>query len=420
MSEDAEKLAKDAEILRRYNEIIKEKSDFWIERTGVYDPADLQDIEFESIDETLYIDDIDDLRIDEYWERGWVSSPFELKREDTVMFSDEVKHREFPTRYRLKDFRLSKSLRRVFNRNRDLQMCVRPLRITPDKCELYLKHEKRFYEHILFTLQRNYPFVNYSQTKLMETAVFCDGKLAAFSIFQLGEYSVYSDIACWDVKYWDRSLGILTVLLEMRYAAAKGYKYYYLAHYNKQSRLFQYKKRFPALEFYDWDNDRWIDAKTTEAEELLNQKLKYFYGKKDLDFYFMLVECVPYNQKDVLATAVIKPPDEADPTEISYLKILVITTDVEKHINDETADWSKSFGSLREQKIEENGVFRIIRAFYKNGIEIEFYFTSPDWANTEPISEETRKILAEGIKIFHDPEKLLDKLQTAFLSQDSN
>ena len=247
----------------------------------------------------------------------------------------------------------------------------------------------------------------------METAVFCGEKLIAFSVFQLAKYSVFSDRCCWDGGFWKRSPGILTVLLEMQYAARKGFKYYYMAHYGRHSRLFQYKTRFPALELYDWDNDRWIDYKTPEAHQLLDQKLNYYYEKKDLEHYCILFNVVSYCEKDITASAVVGSQAGDAPSEGAVIEVVVLTPNVENYVTDETAQWAKQFGSLREQKIEERGKNKIIRAFYKNGQEIEFNFVPPDWAETEPIAEDTRRVVQSGIKIMHDPDGILEKLQTA-------
>jgi hypothetical protein len=147
MSDEADKQAeKAAESLRRYEEIIKFDRNYWMERTGKYDDDDLQDVQFEIIDETLWANEIEDFKVDKYWARGWTNEDDYFKREDSMEFSRRVTHRVFPTRYRLKDFRLSKSLRRVFNHNRDLKTIVRPLRLTPAMSELYLRHDKRLHD----------------------------------------------------------------------------------------------------------------------------------------------------------------------------------------------------------------------------------------------------------------------------------
>jgi uncharacterized protein len=415
MPGDPEKEAKDAENMRRYQAIIAYDSAYWIARTGVYDEDDLQDIKFETIDESFFSNEIEDFDVDGHWARGWTNEGDHFQRNDSYEASNTVTHRAFQTRYRLEDFRLSKSLRRVFNRNRDLKIYIRPIHITNAMNKLHRKYDKRFHDFFWKSLSFKYPWFNHDEpTRLMQTAVFHQKKLLAFSIFQLAKYSVTGDMACWDyVDHRDRSLGILTALLEMRYAARKGYKYYYLADYTRHNPVSHYKTRFPGLEFYDWDNDRWIDAKTPEAEALLDQKLNYYYGRNEVEHYFVLIEFMGQFKEDIVATAVIGSHANGTARDDSDIDVIYLTTDVEKYINDETADFARRFGSLREQKIENWGAVKTIRAFYKSGLEIEFNFASPAWAKTDPVDEGTRRVVAGGMKILDDPNGILEKLQTA-------
>ena len=50
-----------------------------------------------------------------------------------------------------------------------------------------------------------------------------------------------------------RSLGILTMLLEIRYALERGKKFYYSGYAYEGSSFYDYKKRFSALESFDWN-----------------------------------------------------------------------------------------------------------------------------------------------------------------------
>jgi arginine-tRNA-protein transferase len=49
-----------------------------------------------------------------------------------------------------------------------------------------------------------------------------------------------------------RSLGILTMLKEIEYATMNGMKYYYPGYAYQTPSMYDYKKRFSALESYDW------------------------------------------------------------------------------------------------------------------------------------------------------------------------
>lgn len=401
---------------------MRENKAYWDERIDDYGSTTTFDIRFKTIKESIDLYDLDDVDVDDYWAHGWTKTNTVFKREDSTQFCDERFHRIFPTRYRLKEFRLSKSLRRVIKRNSDLRCIVRPLRVTREKSALYEKHDKRFSDYVWQPLHVLYPRPSYSWdlTQLMEACVFNDEKLIACSIFQKAKYSVSSDLAFWDPDYYSRSLGILTVLLEMQYAARKGLEFYYLTSYLKQDSLYQYALRFPALEFYDWNNDAWLDAKTPQAAQLLDQKLDFYYKKLDLKTYFMIFEIVAGQNEDVVGLAVVGSYARGDQREDSDLDVIILTSDVEKYMTDETEDWARRFGFMREQKIEDWGAAKTIRAFYKNGHEFEFNFVSPSWACIEPIDEGTRRVVSDGMKILYDPQGILENLQKAVSSEQKN
>jgi uncharacterized protein len=49
----------------------------------------------------------------------------------------------------------------------------------------------------------------------------------------------------------------------------------------------------------------------------------------------------------------------------------------------------------------------------KNGGEIEFGFASPSWADVDAVDPGTRRVVADGCCILHDPEKILSRLCAA-------
>jgi len=211
--------------------------------------------------------------VDGYWERGWCTQMRTASRSN-IDDTDAGCCKAFPTRYRLADFELSKSQRRVLRRNEDLGRVIRPMRQTPKKDKLNVKFEQyRFGYSTTRPLSLLYGNTKYYPSKVMETCVFQGDNLLACSVFQVGERSAFGDMAMYRLEYESRSLGILTVLLEMQYAKQLGKEYYYLANYSKCNPLFQYKTRFGALELYDWDNEAWVDFKDESIIAMLDQNL---------------------------------------------------------------------------------------------------------------------------------------------------
>ena len=157
-------------------------------------------------------------------------------------------HDTYPTRYRLPDFRFSKSLRRVLNGNQNLKTVISTLRITTQKEEMYYRHcSKRFNEPPRQPLHQRYDYIVHNASRLTELCVFHpDEGLIAFSIFEIGEYSTYGNIGASSLKHPKRSLGTFTLLKEIEHAISLGHFYYYLGHVYLANPVYHYKTRFPA------------------------------------------------------------------------------------------------------------------------------------------------------------------------------
>lgn len=212
--------------------------------------------------------------IETYWEKGWISDFVHFRRRNYDSYNSNY-YKVFPTRYKLFQFKFTKSLRRVLNKNRDLRSVIRPLRITPAKSNLRDTHHfLRYGKPPEKPLTESYKYITHHPAKLMELCIFKEDRLVACSIFEVGNFAIYSNVGFWDVTEKSRSLGTLTVLLEIKYALEKKFYYYYLGHFYAQNPLYHYKTRFPTLELYDWESESWVDFNyKPKIKEMLKQKL---------------------------------------------------------------------------------------------------------------------------------------------------
>ncbi len=251
----------------------------------------------------------------------------------------------------------------------------------------------------------------------MEVSVFRARKLLACSTFLVTEQAVLGRLAFWDVNEPpQRSLGILTALVEIQYALRQRKKFYYLGIYIRQNPRYQYKTRFPALELFDWDNDLWIDFKSPRINEMFNHRFRCRddIEKRDPKFAVTLLECASQTHADIFASALVGSHAQDAPSDDSAFELIILTENQKAFY--ENNDWVNRFHRWRESKIENWEAGKILRAFYKNGDEYKFYFAPPSWADTELISEDTRRIFSGGMKILHDPHGVLERLQKAVLS----
>lgn len=166
--------------------------------------------------------------------------------------------RVIPLRIRLDQFKLSKSQRRVLRKNSDLETVIKPIEITPEIHELFSRHKQRFKtgvpESIYDFLSRN---AASEPTSGMEIGVRLGGKLLAASFFDVGRTSVSSIYGIFDPEIPERSLGIFTLLKEIEYAIENDKSYFYHGYAYEGESYYDYKKRFSALELFDWKGN-WI------------------------------------------------------------------------------------------------------------------------------------------------------------------
>lgn len=163
-----------------------------------------------------------------------------------------------PLRVRVAEFAPTKSQRRVLRRNADLSYRVQRVTIDETKHTLFEKHTTRFRGNVPDSITN---FLGEDPAHIpgymLEFAVFDEARLVAVSFLDIGVKSVSSVYAMFDPEYERRSLGIYTALLELEFAKQMNFSLYYLGYSYDVSSPYDYKKRFPALEVYDWRGS-WI------------------------------------------------------------------------------------------------------------------------------------------------------------------
>jgi arginyl-tRNA--protein-N-Asp/Glu arginylyltransferase len=263
-------------------------------KMGIYNPSDEADIAegfydyeingrcfhqpdciyVETLEEEIFVDLQETGEfIDDYWDEGWNSGVITFHRANYDSYKGRYR-KVFPTRLQLCQFALTKSLRRVLNKNRDLKTIIRPLRITQEKMRLHdLHHYARYKEMPDRPLSKAYEYIVHYPSKLTELCIFKDEKLIACSIFEIGVFSMVSRIAFWDIKEKAGSLGTLTILLEIQHALRLKLAFYYMGFYYRENPNYQYKTRFRGLELYDWDNDSWLPYERSRTKEMLLERL---------------------------------------------------------------------------------------------------------------------------------------------------
>jgi len=212
--------------------------------------------EFFLVNEEFHTSKVSPRQIDTLLESGWRHFGTHFFRYN-LAFNEGRLCYVFPLRIRLSDFSLSRSQRRIFKKNRNFQTVVRPIEITEEKENLFNRHKQRFKSAIPASL---YDFLSFDAAstpcKAFEICVYDDEKLLAASFFDVGERAISSVYAMFEPEEHQRSLGIFTMLLEIDYARERGKSFYYQGYVYEVNSFYDYKKRFHALEKFDW-NGRW-------------------------------------------------------------------------------------------------------------------------------------------------------------------
>ena len=210
----------------------------------------------EIINEEFYTDQIEVWMLDALLAEGWRHFGNHFFRYNYGVYEGEIRP-VLPLRINLRDLKFSKSQRRVLRRNEDLNVEIGAVRITPETEALFEKHKQRFKSGVPGSI---YDFISRdaanSPTNGMELHVTRDGELVAASFFDRGRSSLSSIYGIFDPNEKTRSLGIFTMLKEIEYARDNGLTLYYHGYAYKGESYYDYKKKFSALEIFDW-NGNW-------------------------------------------------------------------------------------------------------------------------------------------------------------------
>jgi arginine-tRNA-protein transferase len=191
-------------------------------------------------------------RMDELWAEGWRHfGPLFFRyrrwehggRRYTVM----------PLRIDLGRFTPSRSQRRVLARNRDLRIEVRPTELDREMERMFENHKRRFSDEVPDSLNN---FLSHRPANVPcrnETiCVYSGDRLVAAHFLDLGHDATSAVYAMFDPTESRRSLGIHTMLLAIDYTRTQGQRYYYPGYACHEPSLYDYKKNFAGLEYFDW------------------------------------------------------------------------------------------------------------------------------------------------------------------------
>ncbi len=170
----------------------------------------------------------------------------------------------------------SKSLRKIARRaEQKFTYKVQKAVIDEKKEMLYAQHRIRFKGFQFKSLEQL--LFGDSPVRLFDTYeidVYDGEELIAFSFFDVGKKSIASILGVFDDRYKSYSLGIYTMYAEICWAQNKGFEFYYPGYVLKQNNLFDYKLRLGNFQFFDWQNNLWVNKEDLLESTTVGNKIQ--------------------------------------------------------------------------------------------------------------------------------------------------
>ena len=227
-----------------------------------------------------YPDIIPGTELDKYLARGWYRMGQTVFTTHFLCFGEQF-YSALWIRLPLNDHHFSKSLRKLLRRNTDKYRVVfRPAFINAEKETLYQSYKRDFPGILAPTLHDSLldgETGNIFNT--FEAAVYDGARLIAVSFFDLGHHAAASIQGIYDPEYKKDSLGLFTMLLEIRYCMEQGYEYYYPGYVVPGNSRFDYKLRIgKTCEYLNIQNQEWLPWSSLTKEDIplvqMEQRLK--------------------------------------------------------------------------------------------------------------------------------------------------
>lgn len=214
-----------------------------------------------------YPDRVSQSELDDYLQAGWRCTGQAIYTSHFMRFPPETGGRIFstiPTRLCVKGYSFRKSLRKIYRKvHQNFRVETGdPLVWDQDMEAVHSAYQSQFPDRPLADLETyqqkpNGPFT--FETRCIK--VYAGKELVAFSVFNLGQDSLYSSQGIYAPEWGKYSLGFFTMLEEIMYARETERSYFYPGYVVPGYPEFDYKKRIGELEFYLLQLQDWVPEK---------------------------------------------------------------------------------------------------------------------------------------------------------------
>lgn len=210
-------------------------------------------------DDAFICDSVPAEIMDHAWSTGWRHFGRHFFRYSAQQASDGSLQTITPLRIDLASCTLTKSQRRVLNKNADLHTEIVTAAIDDDLRALFQRHKQRFTHNIPDTLETFLgPDPTRGPCECRMLRVFDGPRLIAASFLDVGQHSASSVYGIFEPEYSKRSLGIFTLLLEIQHCREANLRWLYTGYATHEPSVYDYKKQFRSTQYLDWTAGGWL------------------------------------------------------------------------------------------------------------------------------------------------------------------
>lgn len=131
-------------------------------------------------------------------------------------------------------------------------------------------------------------------------------------------------------------------------------------------------------------------------------------NNKDAEEFIQQFTVWAQSQPDLLAAALVGSHARGQARPDSDVDLVLICSRAADYLAD--LSWTLQFGDVREHQVEDYGRVMSVRAWYTDGLEVEYGITDEDWA-ASPLDEGTRRVISDGMVVLYERDKLLSRHQ---------
>ena len=199
--------------------------------------------------------------LDFYLAKGWYRMGSNIFTTHFLFFKERA-YSAIWLRLDLKDFRLSKSQRKLLRRNaKHFAPATAPKEINQERENLYRIYADNFDGRLSPSIAdslEDYGNDTVFNTQEITVRKHNSGKLVAASYFDIGQNSAASILGFYHPDLHAFSLGYYTMLLEIEYCLENGIRYYYPGYVAPGYSRFDYKLRLGPCDYFDLSTEQWL------------------------------------------------------------------------------------------------------------------------------------------------------------------